>query len=660
MGWRRSGVDGDSMAADTNQPRVVFMALLVSVIATTSLAVLAQPSAAASPSRSWLPVGAQSFVGGRGGWRAPFARSSFVEGNSWRSLHVPAIDRAPAYLRAFTPAVSPAVSGGTGQISGKVTSAATNAAIAGIGACAIDDEPPFSESCATTNASGEYTIAALAAGEYYLVFYAPSGSGLDFVTQYYDESARFSGAEPVSVGAGEARAGIDAKLLVGGGIAGTVTSAATTKPLANVEVCAFDEELEAGGCTSTSPTGTYEILGLPKGSYDVEFSESEGEGNYATQYYKGKSSLSEAEAVSVVVESVKSGIDAALVEGAQITGRVTSFSSGAPLEGIVVCALPVSEGSFGCSSTDARGEYDVRSLSSARYIVVFESPSREYATQFYDEASSFEDARQLSIEAGTTTESIDAVLHLAPPTIVSSPTISGSAVEGQVLTVSHGNWTGNPSSYRDEWFRCEPGAEYCYRVAEGESYTPTSAVVGQSIFVRETAFNAAGASEFAYSKLTADVVAAPAQATTQSAPPPSPAVLLSGVLGVTTSVPSAAELKSLLNTLLAPTGKHAKIGAMLEHGGYTLSLSALSAGQLTISWYLVPKGAHLARAKPTLLARGHVTLSRAGAAKVTIELTGKGRAVLKHAHQLKLTARGTMTAVGGSTVSATRSFVLKR
>jgi len=194
-----------------------------------------------------------------------------------------------------------------------------------------------------------------------------------------------------------------------------------------------------------------------------------------------------------------------------------------------------------------------------------------------------------------------------------------------------------------------------------------AADVGHTIGVIDTAFNSAGESAPAFSELTATVTAAPAQSNSGGAAqsgsgssgPPTPAAAI-GVLSATTSVASAAELKGLLLGLLAPSGKNAKIGALLKHDGYAVSFSALSAAQLTISWYLVPRGAHLARAKATLVAHGHVALSAAGVAKFAIQLTSKGRAMLKHASHFKLTALGSITGVGVGPLSASRSFVLKR
>jgi hypothetical protein len=54
---------------------------------------------------------------------------------------------------------------------------------------------------------------------------------------------------------------------------------------------------------------------------------------------------------------------------------------------------------------------------------------------------------------------------------------------------------------------------------------------------------------------------------------------------------------ALLNSI-TPSGKLAKIGALLKAVGYVLSFRALEAGRAIVSWYQVPKGAHLSSGKP--------------------------------------------------------------
>lgn len=136
-----------------------------------------------------------------------------------------------------------------------------------------------------------------------------------------------------------------------------------------------------------------------------------------------------------------------------------------------------------------------------------------------------------------------------------------------------------------------------------------------------------------------------------------------GIGAVTSPSISPAQIVASLAQQLAPSGKSAKIGALLKYGGLTMAFKALEAGTLSVGWYLVPVGAKLARktkARPVLVASGKLAFSAAGAGKLKLKLTSAGTHMLKHAKQLKLMVKGTFTPSGGATAEAAGTFVLKR
>jgi hypothetical protein len=105
-----------------------------------------------------------------------------------------------------------------GKISGTV-SAVGGSPLSGADACADSVSGTFA-GCALTNAEGKYTIEGLAPGEYKVEF-----SGTDFITQFYKEQPSFEKATPVTVTNEHTTPGIDASLVEGGKITGTVTEA---------------------------------------------------------------------------------------------------------------------------------------------------------------------------------------------------------------------------------------------------------------------------------------------------------------------------------------------------------------------------------------------------------------------------------------------------
>jgi RHS repeat-associated protein len=118
--------------------------------------------------------------------------------------------------------------------------------------------------------------------------------------------------------------------------------------------------------------------------------------------------------------------------------------------------------------------------------------------------------------AHTVTSQQTAVIQPAPPANTAPPTVSGTAVDGRVLTASSGTWTGIPTfSYR--WQRCDSSGAGCADIASAsaQTYTQAGADVGFTLRVVVTGANAAGSSS-ANSAATGIVQASPPS---NSAPP---------------------------------------------------------------------------------------------------------------------------------------------
>jgi hypothetical protein len=124
--------------------------------------------------------------------------------------------------------------------------------------------------------------------------------------------------------------------------------------------------------------------------------------------------------------------------------------------------------------------------------------------------------------------------------------------------------------------------------------------------------------------------------------------------------PTVPQIRAALSRGLVPHGKGAKIGALLKHGGYTFTFNAPSGARVMITWFFLPTGAHISKAKPVKIASARVTFTKAGAARVKVRLTGKGRELLRHAKSLKVIAKDTFTPGVGGAVGMKRSFKLRR
>jgi hypothetical protein len=76
------------------------------------------------------------------------------------------------------------------------------------------------------------------------------------------------------------------------------------------------------------------------------------------------------------------------------------------------------------------------------------------------------------------------------------PSVSGSAVVGQTLTVSRGTWSPTPTSFSYQWQRCSSAGEDCLNVAgaTASAYGVRSADVGHRMRALVTAHTATGRS----------------------------------------------------------------------------------------------------------------------------------------------------------------------
>src|SRR5204863_9649732 len=82
----------------------------------------------------------------------------------------------------------------------------------------------------------------------------------------------------------------------------------------------------------------------------------------------------------------------------------------------------------------------------------------------------------------------------APPSPVNTaaPTISGTAAQGRQLTIAdNGTWSNNPTSFSDQWQRCDSAGNNCSDIggATDRVYTLTGDDVGGKVRVVVTAYN---------------------------------------------------------------------------------------------------------------------------------------------------------------------------
>lgn len=80
------------------------------------------------------------------------------------------------------------------------------------------------------------------------------------------------------------------------------------------------------------------------------------------------------------------------------------------------------------------------------------------------------------------------------PVNTTRPSISGSAVENNTLTVGNGAWNGLTATFTYQWQRCDANGANCAKIlgATSQTYSPTSLDVGQTLRAIVVASNSAG------------------------------------------------------------------------------------------------------------------------------------------------------------------------
>jgi List-Bact-rpt repeat protein len=128
------------------------------------------------------------------------------------------------------------------------------------------------------------------------------------------------------------------------------------------------------------------------------------------------------------------------------------------------------------------------------------------------------------------------------------------------------------------------------------------------------------------------------------------------VMASFTATPAETALAQSLSEVVA------RLEQLAQNSGLGFLFHASEPGVLSIGLYDASPGGKLARmsrAKPILVGVGRHAFSRAATARIKIKLTPHGKALLKHAKRLTLTAKGAFKTHGKVAIEKTETFVLR-
>ena len=322
-----------------------------------------------------------------------------------------------------------------GSISGTVTTGAGSPA--GICVQAFPQGVGASFALAATSTSGAYTLPQLAAGLYTVIFSTGCGGTASLIGTTADD---------IAVADLQTTSGVDATLSAAGAISGTVTAGGH----AAADVC-VNASGTTGGSTGisayavTSPSGTYTVVGLPAGSYTVEFySGCGGSAGYVTQYYDNQATLGSANLVTVTGTSTTTGINAVMQLAGGISGTVLD-ASGIGLPGI--CAEAFTSTSFAAQATSGSdGAYTISGLAPGTYNVQFLAGpcgnAGGYPPQWYDNQPITGTPQSVTVTSGQITTAIGDTMAAITGSISGTVTDSSSTPLAGICVEAVGSIAG--------------------------------------------------------------------------------------------------------------------------------------------------------------------------------------------------------------------------
>lgn len=236
------------------------------------------------------------------------------------------------------------------------------------------------------------------------------------------------------------------------------------------------------------------------------------------------------------------------------------------------------------------------------------------------------------------------------PTAEAAPEVTGTPAIGRTLTCTEGLWSNVPSAYAYRWLRDGAAVDG----ATGASYAVVATDVGHGLACEVTATNDAGASKPARSAVVRVSAAdqgpgpggpeqggTPTTPTTPQAPTPT-----------TPTVPKA----PTPTTPTAPVKPRISVAAKAVAGKgrrITVTVTPSGAGRVGVA---ASTGSGRNR---VAVGSGGATAKKAGALKVTVSPSSKGRKALRAGRTVKVTFRVTFTAADGQRVVSSRTIKVK-
>ncbi len=307
-----------------------------------------------------------------------------------------------------------------GTISGKVTDNADQ----GIGGVPVELYGlPFdwnkNRPMAITDDNGNYKIAFFA-GDYQVQFNLQDfdqnpNDGLpdSWLVSRNFQPKSYDFDKTVTIVPGTPITGADVVLDPGGTVSGRITDAGGN-PLHQAIAAAYAANGSQASYAYTDANGNYTINRLRTANYAVSFRPPSGN-SLGREWFNDRASFGESRPVAVIAGATTAGIDAALAEGAYVSGIVTD-SLANPIQGVQVTAFDVSGIALQSVNTQPDGSYLINRIPGGSVKILFNAGpcySGNYISEYYPDKGTLAEAQPVAVTLGQTTSGIDAVLSPA-------------------------------------------------------------------------------------------------------------------------------------------------------------------------------------------------------------------------------------------------------
>ena len=346
----------------------------------------------------------------------------------------------PLALALITMGAGPSAAVDNAHIKGQVTGTG-GAALADISVTAYTYDADFDYwayyDSTYTNATGNYDLAGLEDGTYRVGFEDFDGRG--YTDEYWNNAETVEDGTDITLTVDQNRTGVNAQLSRGAVIAGKVTNGSSAA-LEDIQVVAYELDPEFGGydwvdSTYTGSDGTYQLVGLPAGTYRIGFEDFSGV--YSPEYWNNKPDVEAADDIVVAAEATVTGKNAVLAVASKITGKVTNAGA-TGIDGVTVTAYEVVDGEepeyVTSVDTDSAGNFTVDGLNAGTYRLRFQDFGDAYLGEYWNDKPTLATADDIVVAASTTVTGKNATLATVGKVTGTVTNAGGTALAGIRVT----------------------------------------------------------------------------------------------------------------------------------------------------------------------------------------------------------------------------------